>query len=504
MRRIAPVILFALALAAGENQIGTARNTIRITHGVTAGDVTSNTAVVWARADRRATMSVRYYPVGGEKPQKATAANSAASDFTAKVKLTSLQPGTTYRYEVEFAGGGERSSVEAGTFRTAPSGDMPSAVSFIWGGDLGGQWYCRRPDVGYAIFEPMAASRADFFIASGDMIYADVECPAQGPGSWSNIPGDFPAINDSAVDWRNADQVREVYAGHWRYNRQDRAFQELLRTTPIYAQWDDHEVINDFGARWQAFPPTPDRLGYAGIVAAGRKALFDFNPIDRHPEEPDRIYRSFRWGRDLELFIVDARSYRSENALSDHPDSAKTMLGAEQLSWLKASLVGSTATWKVVSIDVPLAIPTGGPAGGLGRDSWADGEPGSKWATGFEREQRDLLAAIDRGNVRNVVFITADVHFAAQLRFELDLDGDGDMLLFHELVAGPLNASRRAPPALDPTLHPVVLYAEGEIFNFGTIRIGDGTAEVARLRADIRDETGRIRPGSELELAPEP
>ena len=158
----------------------------------------------------------------------------------------------------------------------------------------------------------------------------------------------------------------------------------------------------------------------------------------------------------------------------------------------------------MVSIDVPLSVPTGGPAGGPGRDSWADGEPGSKSATGFEREQRDLLTAMDRGNARNVVFITADVHFAAQLRYELDLDGDGDLLLFHELIAGPLNAGRRAVPAFDPTLHPVVLYAEGEIFNFGTVRIGDQTTDVPRLRADIRDEAGRIRPGSELELVPEP
>ena len=41
-------------------------------------------------------------------------------------------------------------------------------------------------------------------------------------------------------------------AAHWRYNRTDPAFQDFLRTTPMYVQWDDHEVINDFGAAWPA------------------------------------------------------------------------------------------------------------------------------------------------------------------------------------------------------------------------------------------------------------
>ena len=111
----------------------------------------------------------------------------------------------------------------------------------------------------------------------------------------------------------------------------------------------------------------------------------------------------------------------------------------------------------------------------------------------------------DREEVANVVFIATDVHFASQFRYEQDFDGDDDLLLFHELVSGPLSAVRRAAPSeLDPTLHPVVLYAEGDIFNFGTVRIGEGGPDAPTLRTDIRDETGRIRPGSELELSPEP
>ena len=78
-----------------------------------------------------------------------------------------------------------------------------------------------------------------------------------------------------------------------------------------------------------------------------------------HPDEPYRIYRSFRWGRQAELFLLDARSYRSLNDLPDRADNEKTLLGREQLDWLRGGLARSSATWKIVSTDVPLSIPTG-------------------------------------------------------------------------------------------------------------------------------------------------
>ena len=117
----------------------------------------------------------------------------------------------------------------------------------------------------------------------------------------------------------------------------------------------------------------------------------------------------------------------------------------------------------------------------------------------------ELLQSVDDNDVRNVVFLTTDVHFAAQLRYDVDLNEDGDRLVFHELIGGPLSAIRSpAPPAFDPTLRPVVLYGEGDLFNFGTVRVGDGSPGAPHLWSDIRDDTGRIRPGSALELEPEP
>ncbi len=482
-----------------------ARQTSVITHGVASGDVTTDSAVVWSRSDREATMQVRVTPVaGGSSVREISALATAASNFTAQALVSELLPATSYQYEVWFETTAGRSESERGTFRTAPNAGARAAVSFIWGGDLGGQAYCRQADTGYRIFQPMLALQPDFFVANGDMIYGDNECPEGGPiPGWTNIPGGFPAVSDPSVDWQDRARVEEVYVAHWLYNRADPLFQAFLRAVPMYAQWDDHEVINDFGAPWPAYPATPDRAGYPNIVDAGRKTFFDFHPLTRNPAEPDRIYRSYRWGRDVELFIIDARSYRSDNRQADTPENAKTMLGGEQLQWLTAGLTSSTATWKIVSSDVPLSAPTGSEA--IGRDAFANQSSSAASArTGFEAELIDLLRSLDAANVRNLVFVVTDVHFPAQLRYERDFDDDGDRLLFHELISGPLSAGRTTSVvSMDPSLAPVLLYGEGNVFNYGTVRIGDGAAAAPHLWTDIRDEQGQIRPGSSLEIRPE-
>ena len=391
-----------------------------LTHGVASGDVTDSSAVIWAAVDRPAELHVRVQPVVGDAPAREVVGSSAEPPaLTATANLFGLEPGTDYRYEVWFTDAAGSSAIEAGRFTTAPAATVSRSVSFIWSGDLGGQTYCRRTGRGYPIFAPMADFAPDFFVANGDMIYADNECPAEGPEpGWKNVPGGFKSVTDPSVDWADAAAVDAVYAGHWRYNRADAAFQSFLRGTSMYVQWDDHEVTNDFAARSAAYPALPERAGFAQIVAAGRRWLFAFHPIARDRGEPDRIYRSVRWGRELELFILDARSYRSENLLEDSDANRKTILGAEQRAWLETGLARSTATWKIVSSDVPLSVPTGSAADARGRDAFASGTgPGLAGSTGFERELVGILKSLDRKRVRNVVFIATDVHFAAQLRY---------------------------------------------------------------------------------------
>jgi alkaline phosphatase D len=159
----------------------------------------------------------------------------------------------------------------------------------------------------------------------------------------------------------------------------------------------------------------------------------------------------------------------------------------------------STATWKVVISDVPMSIPTGSVA--FGRDAFANGEPTN--ATGFERELRDLLLFLDRNNVKNVVFVTTDVHFAEAIRYRTDVDADGDSLVLHELVSGRVNAARGTSAPLDPTFGPTGLYAEGNLFNFGYARLAPGSDGRMHLLTDVRGENGQPRPGSAIGLTPQ-
>jgi alkaline phosphatase D len=544
------MLLPSLYVEASAQQIDT--TSFEITHGIASGDVTDQSAIIWSRVnDQPAQMNVEYDTNANftNALRKTAQANSTA-DFTAHAKLDGLKPDTQYYYRVWFTPSDiENNStnsnnnlsmtsdiseqVEIGTFRTAPSSNMTSnssVISFIWSGDLGGQSYCRNANEGgYSIFKSMQSLNVEFFIANGDMIYADGACPTQGPVTnnstnnqtitWTNIPGDFKSIADPSVNWNNITEVRSIFLDHWKYNRNDTYFKDFLRNVSMYSQWDDHEIINDFGSKWPYWNLfSMNKEGYPNIAKEGRNAFLYYSPLDSDnstdsinyttDDGDERIYRSFNWGKDLDIFIIDARSYRSQNHLADTPENNKTMLGYEQLQWLKQELSNSNATWKVISSNVPISIPTGSNTSILGRDGWANGNETDNYSyyTGFERELTDLLRLIDEQNIKNIVFITTDVHFPAFIRYNFDLNNDGNMTEIHEFVSGPLNAIRLGVPfpILDETFNPSLLYGEGNIFNFGYIRIEDGREDgKPHLIADIRDENGIVRPDSTLDLLPQ-
>jgi alkaline phosphatase D len=486
-------------------------SSLTVNEGIASGDVTNDSVIIWSRVNKPSFMNVEF-------TNNTSFVNSKSesilvdqnTDFTGNIKLNNLTAATKYFYRVYFSSldNNITSSSIMGTFKTAHNLVMSNdSISFIVGGDIGGQTYCREQYTGYSIFEKMMNLTPNFYIQNGDMIYADDDCPKHRLDGRQNIAGNFFGISDPQVNWNNKTQVHDIYLKHWLYNRADHHLQNFLKNTSMYSQWDDHEVLDDFGAGWSYWnSETQNRTGYENLVHEGRKTFFNFSPIDRNITDPNRIYRSFQWGNELDLLILDARSDRSRNDVTDTIENNKTMLGSEQLTWLKDKLLHSNAIWKIVSSDVPISIPTGVNSSKFGRDGWANGislDFSSK--TGFERELEKIMKFIDDNNIKNVVFVTTDVHFPIILKYNRDMNGDGDSVGVYEIISGPLSAFTLGIPSApllmpDPTFKPTVFYVEGGIFNFAYIQIVEGTDGKSHMLVDIIGADGIARPNSHLDL----
>lgn len=422
---------------------------------VTVGEVTDTAAVLWVRGIAWGEVGVRYHAVARAPAGESAGVAGARGEIrvgpshhlTGKLLLQPLTPATRYRYTVT-----QNQTEVTGEFVTAPAPTAASPVRFAWSGDLGSRGHCRKPGDSYPVFRTLAREPADFFLFVGDTIYADHVCDER-----ERVPGyDFVAR-----------RLADFWAKH-RHNREDPAVQAYFRRASVYAIWDDHEVRNNFSG-----PTEP-------LMETGRRAFIDYFPIWPRRDDPGRLYRKFRWGALLELFILDTRQYRSPDTAPDGP--GKTMLGAAQRRWLLEAVTSSSAVWKVVVSSVPLSVPTGGRA----HDSWsnanAQGAP-EEHSTGFAVERDAILRTLRQRGVRNLVFLAGDVHHAELIRHHPTAEWS-----FHEFIAGPLAASPGKPRPLDAGLNPRSLWSLGGVANFGDISI-----DSAGLTVRIVDVQGQTR-----------
>jgi alkaline phosphatase D len=460
-----------------------------VTHGVASGDVTTDSAVIWSRSNQAAYMHVRIEGNGNDSAVHQVVLVNANDDFTGKIRVSGLRAGTDYRYSVWFTtdeNGAPEGGVVEGRFRTPPANDQVRAVTFGFGGDLAGQNVCRDAAEGFPIFNGINATPMDFFVGLGDLIYADGICDAVGRYGNAQVPGPFVQSFDMANYW-----------AHWKYNREDAGLRTLLSSMGYYPIWDDHEVVNDFGPLTDTRTAPPYTPG-VHLMPLGLRAMLDYNPILPAANTPKRMYRSIRWGKNMDVYFLDNRQYRDSNFDTDDAVSPKTLLGREQLTWLKDSLKSSDATWKVIVSGVPMSIPTG-PAGS--HDGWANYQDSS----GFEYELLDILRYMQQNGIYNVIWVTTDVHFSEVFRYTSF--ADDPTFKVHEFVTGPINAGFFVNDQYDTTLGTEVLfryptvnpttYAEARaLFNFGLIKV----AEDGKLTGSVNDINGA--PFYELTLDP--
>ena len=457
-----------------------------IPYGVASGDVTHHSAIVWSRADRPSQMIVEYAATESmQRARRIVGPNALAdTDFTAKLDLIGLPAGQRIFYRVYFedlANPKHYSEPVTGSFLT-PAKEKRD-LNIVWSGDTAGQGFGINPDWGgMKIYRAMNELTPDLFIHSGDYIYADGPIPAEIPlddgGVWKNLTTPEKAkVAETLAEFR----------GNYAYNLLDEHVRRFNAAVPQLVQWDDHETTNNWYPGEQLLNDDRYTVKSASLLAArGKRAFFEYTPIRANFMAPERVHRSFAYGPSLDIFMLDMRTYRGPNTFNRQPSpSPETVfLGAQQIAWLKHRLRTSKATWKVIASDMPIGLLVRDGETAFENLANGDGMP-----LGRELEMADLLRFIKDQKIANVVWLTADVHYAAAHHYDPNQAQFQDFAPFWEFVAGPLNAGTFGPNALDNTFGPQVIFksipddtkpnrppSDGMQF-FGSVRV-DGNTEV--------------------------
>ena len=279
----------------------------------------------------------------------------AEHDFVKQFSLTALTSATGYELRIEGRHTGSEtigSSLD-GHFRTAPTPDQPARVVF---GSTTGTEYDDQDAIegGFQIHQSMIDLNVDFFVHTGDILYYD---------AWA----------------KNVDLARWGWARMFSLPTNF----DFHRQVPTYFMKDDHDT-------WQDDTWPTQESSYMGE--------FTFqNGVEIFKEQvpmSERTYRTFRWGQDVQIWLVEGRDYRSANPDSDKPE--KTIWGTEQKAWFKETVEASDATFRILISPTPFV----GPDNPGKMDSHATESFGTEG-----RELRDFLVG------HNMIVICGDRHW---------------------------------------------------------------------------------------------
>ena len=481
-----------------------------IPHGTAVGDVSGDGAIVWSRSDRPARMIVEWSTRASfaDVQRQLGPITNADSGFTARVELSGLPRSQTIAYRVLFQDPSDPKSLSLpveGRFHSAPVGaGLSRSVRLAWSADVVGQGF--GIDVargGLRGFGAMRQLAPDLFVHCGDTIYADnplvAELTLDDGTLWRNLV--TPAKSKVA-------ETLDEYRGNYLYNLEDENVRRFNAEIAQVVIWDDHEVRNNWFRSQVLEDARYTEKSVAVLAARARRAFLEHQPIRYAGDDLGRVYRRIAYGPLLDVFAIDMRSERGANSLNTQPSAgAETaLLGAMQLEWLKRGLAASTAAWKVVASGIPLGLVVPDPPGRIEGVANGDGGP----PLGRELEIAELLRFLRDERIRNVVWITGDVHYAAAHHYHPERARFTDFDPFWEFVAGPLHAGTFGPAKLDATFGPAVRFlgipegmkpnrppSEGLQF-FGTL---DVDARSRTLTARLHDVGGREL--YKLELPPD-
>ena len=277
-----------------------------------------------------------------------------AKAFTFQFQLSELIADRQYELLLEASPDGKKvSATLEGIFKTAPQEDLPADVNFIV--TTGTSYGNVDSETGYKIYPSSMKLDPEFFVHTGDILYYDGMAKTPDLARW-----------------------------HW-----DRMYSfpnniEYHRQVASYFIKDDHDTWMD-----DCYPGKVTRFMGEFTYEQGTEIFFYEVPMG------EKTYRTVRWGKNLQIWLMEGRDFRSQNIMPDGPE--KTIWGQEQMDWLKSTVLESDATFKVVISPTPIV----GPDRGNKNDNHAN--------TGFKHEGdlvRDFLS-----KQKKMVTVCGDRHW---------------------------------------------------------------------------------------------
>jgi alkaline phosphatase D len=356
-------------------------------HGVASGDPLPDRVIIWTRVTPEsavARVSTKWEIATDEKFSSIvkvdTTSALAANDFTVKIDVEGLQPGTVYYYHFSAL---EKSSI---TGRTKTASTKSDSLKFAIASCSNWEWGYFTPYSKIAEREVL-----DAVIHLGDYIY---EYGTKKYGDTSigriNIP-DYEIV--SLSDYRTR------YALY----RLDKGLRSVHQQHPFITIWDDHEIANNSyiaGAQNHQ----PEEGDYIKRKEAARKAYYEWLPI----REGGKHFRSFSFGSLADVIMLDERlegRTAPSDSLSDPSFNSadRKMLGDEQLQWFKGKLKDSKAAWKIIGNQViysDVFLKDVYPKMPRNLDAW----------DGYPVEKKNIRDFIVQNKIQDLVFVTGDTH----------------------------------------------------------------------------------------------
>jgi alkaline phosphatase D len=421
--------------------------------GVQSGDVGSSSGVVWSRADRGSRLVVEWdfdKSFANAKRREGPVV-TAESDFAGKVLLDGLPNGTRIHYRARFENEGKVSDFITGSFTTVPT-TPGTRVLIAWSGDTNGQgWGIDAKRGGMPAYTALREREPHLFIHCGDRIYADNPIEASiklaDGSSWENlVTPEKSHVAQTLADFRGA------YA----YGHLSAEVRAASAAIPLLHIWDDHEVHNNWFPGEVLADDRYKERRTSELMVHARRAMWEWSPTLRAPDAA--MYTWMPWGPAVDVFLLDGRTARSPN---EPTPPVGGLLGQQQADFLIDSLSRSRATWKIIACGQPIALVISEPGkdGKPAFDGWGNenGPPTSR-----EVELARVLSTAKKRGVKNIVFVTADVHYAAAHRFDPARAQFKDFDPFWELVAGPMHASAFGAKPLDDTFGPELVWSNAK------------------------------------------